>query len=214
MLYLIGLSLIEIIFLIFAQRRNISYLIIFILTNIILSVNSVGTLININQHYLSAESIFGANIFVAHALLSQKSNLTMKVKDLQAVFSAYCMKIFYALLIMFTSTTLLCGFDEQHGSTEFIRTNLIAFTAVYISFYLTHLIYIAIIESTKLNIFPIKYLLAGLGYVFASTIIISVSFFQLPYTYNMVINGALAKFILVFCGLPILLSTERKLNFV
>lgn len=202
MLYILGLILCEIILLAFAERKGHSYLIIFILVNLLASISNSSSLINIGYYTCSGESLFGTAAFLAHSVIREKFGLDR--------YNRNAGKIFFGITAgsLFTYVSYLGTTLNNHFTI--LKQSLAVVTAVWLSFYISHMLYISIVNTCDARNFKIQYLLAALVCQIVTTFIIAVGCFDLNKAIELFFTGFLVKLSMILVTFPYMINLKRS----
>lgn len=202
MLYILGLILCEIILLAFAERKGHSYLIVFILVNLLASISNSNSLINIGYYACSGESLFGTAAFLGHSIIREKFGLDR--------YSRNAGKIFFGIAAgsLFTYLSYLTTNATNHFIV--LKQNLTTITSVCLAFYISHLLYISIVNTCDTHHFKSQYLVAAILCQAVTTLIIVTASFNLRFVLEIFFTGLIIKLSVIFITFPHLVNIKNK----
>jgi hypothetical protein len=202
MLYVFGLILCEIILLIFAERKGNSYLIVFILISLLASIANSNSLINIGYYSCSGESLFGTSAFLGHSIIREKFGLDRYNRNAGKIFFGIAAGSLFAY-VSYLGTTL-------NNHFIILKQNLAVVTAVWLAFYISHLLYISIVDTCDTKHFKIQYLLASILCQAVTSLIVAIACFDLSKIFELFFTGLIVKMAFILVTFPHLISIKKK----
>lgn len=202
MLYILGLILCEIILLIFAERKGNSYLIVFILISLLASIANSNSLINIGYYSCSGESLFGTSAFLGHSIIREKFGLDR--------YNRNAGRIFFGITAgtLFTYLSYLSANAANHFIL--LKQSLTAVTSIWLAFYISHLLYISIVNTCDAHNFKNQYLLAAILCQAVTALIIAIACFDLDRIFELFFTGFLLKLSFILVTFPYLVYLKNK----